>query len=264
MRNLLLLIVLQLPLIAWSQVVNIEKLREDMEASGFDAELTGTFGLTRNKAGQTLNFGGQLRLDWLQPKSQWYLFGGYNLTQFNNIDEPGSAPKNFTNNGFGHLRYNYQVNPIITWEAFSQVQYDEIQELQIRVLAGTGPRFQLLDQDSFRLYLGAIGMYEYEESFEQDISEMDSLAFHRDFRASIYLAGAVSITPWLNLRHITYYQPLLEDLGDYRISSETNFMVQISKNLNLTTMFKFVYDDAPPETVPNLMYRLSNGINITF
>lgn len=241
-----------------AQVVNTEKLRLNTEKA-WVGSLDLNFGLSRNKAGQTLSFGTQARTEWRRQNSRWMLLGGYNLTQFNNIDDPGSAPKNFTNRAFGHLRYNYLVNEWLTIEAFSQAQYDEIQEVDIRLLNGVGPRFQLIRTDSTQLYLGTLYMYEYEET-----SETEVIVYNKDHRLSAYLSGGFQPTSYLTIDLVTYFQPNLGDFSDYRISSETSLSVKIARYVSLKTYFQLVYDTNPPLTVPKTMYMLSNGLGIAF
>lgn len=263
MKTYFLLALLLLPALLSAQVVNTEKLRSASE-EGWLAEAGLDFGLTRNKAGQTLRLGSRLRLEYEEGNSRWMLLGAYNLTQFRDVEDPGSVPRNFANNAFAHLRYNYHVNDWLTWEAFTQYQYDEIQQIDARVLTGTGSRVKLLRTDSSQLFFGLLYMYEYEAStdvFEVPIEREESIML-TDHRLSTYLSGGFQITETFSINHVTYFQPNLEDFGDFRISSETSFSFKISKKLAFRTYFQLMYDERPPIPVPNTMYTLSNGLEI--
>jgi hypothetical protein len=265
MSKLYLLLLLALPLLSHAQVVNTEKLRSASD-DGWLAEAGFDFGLTRNKAGQTLRLGSRLRLEYEKDKSRWMLLGAYNLTQFRNVENPGSVPRNFANNAFGHLRYNYLANDWLTWEAFTQLQYDEIQQIDARLLTGTGPRVKLLRTDSSQLFFGLLYMYEHEESVNVfEIPEERTLdVVLNDHRLSTYLSGGFQITETFSINHVTYFQPNLEDFfGDFRISSETSLSFKISKKLAFRTYFQLMYDERPPIPVPNTMYTLSNGFELS-
>ncbi|MCG8329685.1 MAG: DUF481 domain-containing protein [Chitinophagales bacterium] len=247
-----------------SQVVNTEKLRLEDSHKALGGEAALTFGMARNKAGQTLSLGSRLRLELSKGNSRWMFLGAYNRTQFNKVDVPGSAPKNFTNNGFAHLRYNYRINDFITWEAFSQGQFDEIQQLDRRLLAGTGPRIRLLRTDSSHLYVGCLYMYENEVSYNEfeDFPREENLLY--DHRISTYFSGAYSLNNYFTINLVVYYQPKLTQWEDYRISSETSLSVQLSKTLSFNTYFQLIYDAKPPVPVPNTMYVLRNGLSVSF
>lgn len=263
MRISLLLPFLLLPTLLAAQVVNTEKLRSAGE-EGWLAEAGLDFGLTRNKAGQTLRLGSRLRLEYQKGNSRWMALGAYNLTQFRDVEDPGSVPRNFANNAFGHLRYNYFMNDWLTWEAFTQLQYDEIQQIDARLLTGAGPRVKLLRTDSSQLFFGLLYMYEHEEStdvFEQPEERAVDVVLN-DHRLSTYLSGGFQITKTFQINHVTYFQPNLSDFGDFRISSETSFSFKISNKLSFRTYFQLMYDEQPPIPVPNTMYTLSNGLEI--
>lgn len=265
MRKQYLLLLFLLPFIANAQVVNTEKLRADKE-QGWLAEAGFDFGLTRNKAGQTLGLGSRLRLEYQQSNSRWMLLGAYNLTQFTNVEDPGSVPRNFANNAFGHLRYNYFVNDWLTWEAFTQYQWDEIQQIDARILSGTGPRVKLLKTDSSQLFFGLLYMFEHEKSRDvfEDPEERTVHVTLNHNRLSTYLSGGFKITETFSINHVTYFQPNLEDFfGDFRISSETSLSFKISKKLAFRTYFQLMYDERPPIPVPNTMYTLSNGFELS-
>ncbi|MCO6492239.1 MAG: DUF481 domain-containing protein [Phaeodactylibacter sp.] len=263
MKRYLLLLFL-FPIVAHAQVVNTEKLRLDKDDKGFFGEAALDLGLARNRAGQTVRLGSSARLELLRGDHRWMLLGAYNLTQFNNVDEPGSAPKNFANNGFGHLRYNYRSRDWLTWEAFAQAQYDKIQQIDLRLLAGTGPRLRLIRSDSAQLYFGALYMFEHEESrneFEEPEPFTERLILD-DHRLSTYLSAGLQITSYLAVNHVTYYQPNLSNFSDFRISSETTLSVKLTGRLSLRTYFQLIYDTEPLVPVPNAMYVLNNGFSL--
>lgn len=251
----------------YSQVVNTEKLRLDNFEKSFVGDLDLSFGLSQNKAGQTLRFNGLTRFEILKSRTHWLLISGYGLTQFKKVDEPGTAPKTFSNNGFSHLRFGRKLSPFLVWEAFVQGQFDEVQEVEVRFLTGTGPRFKLLRTDTSHLYIGLLYMYEYEKnSIEITINEPDDfqfLDFERNHRLSTYISGAAAINGYLSINHVSYYQPKINDWSDFRISSETTIAIKLTNQVSLKTYFQLVYDREPPDTVPRTMFNLTNGLSVS-
>lgn len=248
------------PFLLPAQVVNTEKMRINRDESGITGEVNLSLGLIRNKAGQTLRVGSSTRLELLQKNSRWLMLGGYNISQSTKVDEPGASPKIFVNNGFGHLRYNLNINARITGEAFLQSQFNEVQEVRFRQLAGVGPRFSIVQKDSLQLFFGLLYMYEYEET-----SGEAEIVYNRDHRLSNYLSLGFQPTPYLSVNHVSYFQPNLRDFNnDFRISSETTLDIQLSAKLSLRTYFQLVYDEKPPIGVPRTMYSLTNGLSWLF
>ncbi len=250
-----------------AQVVNTENMRLSTDDQGWRGIVDVNFGITRNKAGQTLRFGGRARAEYLYSRSRWLVFGGYNITQFTNVDDPESVPKSFVNNRFAHLRYNRKISNLITWEAFTQTQHDEIQEIDQRILAGTGPRFRVVENDSVRLFLGALYMFEYEQSdefFTLQEMEFEKDATHRHHRLSAYVSFGWDVAGKFTVNHVTYFQPRPDMLKDFRITTETTLNFQLTSVLQFKTYFQMVYDARPPNTVPRNMYMISNGLSVNF
>ena len=267
MKRLPLFLLFFLPIITFAQVVNTEKMRLDKgDKNGFAGEANLNLSLARNRAGRTARLGIRARLELQRSSHRWMILGAYNLTQFKDADDPDSAPKNFTRNGFGHLRYNYYVNSWLTWEAFTQAQSDKVQQIDLRLLAGTGPRLKLVEKDSAQIYFGALYMFEHEESrneFEEPEAFTENLILD-DHRLSTYLSVGLRPASYLTINHVSYYQPNLSNFSDFRISSETSITVNITGKLSMKTYFQLIYDTAPLVPVPKVMYLLTNGFSLEF
>ena len=241
-----------------AQVVNTEKKRFLSQDKTWAGNVDFNFGLNRTKAGQTLilNTNGQIQLN--KNRNKWMFLAGYALTQFLDIDTPGAAPKNFNNAQFTHLRYNRVLSNRLTWEAFVQEQWDEVHEIDLRLLAGTGPRLQILRTDSSQLFFGALYMYEHENTSPEDFMEKN-----RHSRLSSYVSAGFTFSHFI-LNHITYYQPRLSQIEDYRINSETSISLQIHSHLTLRTSYTFIFDSRPPQTVRKTRYNLGSGVSFAF
>ena len=163
----------------------------------------------------------------------------------------------FVQDGFQHFRYNYHWKPCLTWEVFTQLQYNEKINLRLRGLLGTGPRFELLDRKKNKIYLGTLYVFEYNEEFLETTQKL----FSREHRLSAYLSYTLNPNPILSFSGTTYFQP---SVNDYRISTQQNLTIKIIKNIALSTSLGLSYDSSPPGEVINLIYQLANGIRWTF
>ncbi len=154
MRHLLIGLLCLGSLFSTAQVVNTEKLRSDRKEAGWSLEVDVNLSLTRNKAGRNLSLGSHVRAEYLRGKQKGLAFGRYNLGQFRNVYDSTALPSDWLSNCFIHLRCNCDLSPRWTLEAFAQAQYDEVQEIRIRLLSGVGPRGELVNHKRGTLYLG--------------------------------------------------------------------------------------------------------------
>lgn len=231
-----------------AQVVNIENKRMDNAKQGWQGVLNLDFDLEKNTT-SILQLENQNQVMYQKKKNKVLLLNDIGLIQAGN--------QNYLNKGYIHIRYNYRLSHLVTWEAFVQAQYNQIEKQQLRALAGTGPRFRIADNDTFHFYLGTLYMYEYEELTGE-------LQINRANRLSSYISIGYSINDHFWIDHITYYQPRLDYFGDFRIASETVFGFKIFKHLAFGVHFSLNYDTKPPPEVPDLIYSLKNSIGYKF
>lgn len=245
---LLLIAVLAAPEFVQGQVVNIEAKRLDADEPGWSGSLDFLLTLTKT-VNRVMQVEGKSQLQWQKKKHRVLLLNDWTLIRAEGAD--------LVNKGYSHLRYNYQWTPLVTWEAFTQGQFNQIQKQQFRALAGTGPRFRIVEQDSFGLYLGTLYMYEYEELAE-------NLGVGHFNRMSSYISVNYIATKVLAVDHITYYQPVLTNFSDFRISTESVLALALTKYVTFKVSFNLIYDSLPPPDVPNVSYELTNGIGFQF
>jgi len=205
--------------------------------------------------------------------------GGENLWMIiSNINFSKSGGESFANSGVQHLRYNRELNDQMAFETFVQGQYDKIFKIDFRGLAGAGARFKLtkpkIKNDSViensRIYFGTLLMYEYEKASELDISIIS-----KDFRSSNYLSFSLNPTSNFSVISTTYYQPRVDLLKDYRLSSVIDLTFGFASNdesedknfwnrLTFNMSFSYNYDAVPVTSVPKEQYSLANGLKYKF
>jgi putative salt-induced outer membrane protein YdiY len=118
----------------------------------------------------------------------------------------------------------------------------------------------LADNDKSKAFWGVAYMWEYNEIKDTNI-------IHRDHRLSTYLSFNWQPVDNLTLSGTSYYQPVLPDFGNARLSSLTTVQIKITDKLSFKTTFQITYDgqlkkDAPD--VPATTYSLINGLRWDF
>lgn len=246
---------------AFSQIVNIESLRMNAKDKKVSGIVDLDFAVRKNKAGQTVVIGTDVGAQWnMGAKNHLILLSGYHLTQFNDTDDPTAPSRNFNNQAFAHLRYNLDLSNTIALEAYSQAQWDEVQEIDIRSLNGLGVRFELLQNDTASFFFGLSYMLEYEETSERP----EAITTNEHQRLSTYVSGQLGLNPFLNFNYVLYFQPRPGELEDFRVSSNVGLSIRLTSKVNFNTSASLVYDSRPPITVPKTQYFLSNGIRMVF
>jgi hypothetical protein len=231
------------------QVLFIENMRLAAVDTGFsgNASLQANLIQNQNEIFQTSN--------QVQSQYVWkdhYILGitAFNLS-FVNKDR-------LLNDGYQHIRYNYNYSKVLAMEVFSQFQYNEFQSLRNRVLTGAGPRFTIVNNDSTntRLFLGLAYMAEYEEESKGKVN--------RAHRGNVYASFGFPISNKLVMDFTAYYQPDITWLGDYRLSIQLSAEIRVSNRLTFRLRHSLAHDSHPPDEVLTSFYNFSNGLRYRF
>lgn len=231
----------------FAQIVNIE----DKRASAQDSipwKVTSDLNFSWIKNTRNiLNLGGKLRVEYNHGKNSMLSLSAISYVI---IDD-----KKFVNSGFEHLRYNRVVKGRLIYEAFVQSQFNEQLLLNLRLLFGTGIRFQLNKKVNNPCFIGLSYMYEYDEENQGEV-------FHRDHRLSNYLALKTKISEQVQFYSTTYYQPLATNFKDYRLSTQNNLIFGLSQSLKLNLSFSLIFDSRAPVGAPKTTHQLKMGLRI--
>ncbi|MEL6865145.1 MAG: DUF481 domain-containing protein [Bacteroidota bacterium] len=248
-RHLLLLSFLMIAWHSQAQIVNIEDKRVSRkDTSGIFGRVVLGFNLIDN--GSDIISGNlSVRLDWLIKN---HLF--ITISELNLIKAEG---KDLVNDGFQHFRYNYHLTNRWTYEAFTQLQYNERLRVRLRGLLGTGIRYELIKREKNRAYYGLSYMFDYEE-------EKDPELFFRDHRISTYLSFFLQLRDNVKVSGTTYFQPAINDLNDRRLSTETSLIIDITKRLRLSTTFNLLNDSRPAKGIQKTIYNFRNSLRWIF
>lgn len=234
---------------SFAQIVNIESQRIQSDTTGWLGNI-GTSFLFEKNAVQVLNIGATAHVEYKSKKSL-YLF----LVNYNFLKGDGQT---LNNSFFYHLRYNYKLNNWLRWEVFTQLQQNRINGIELRFLAGTGPRFKVAGNKKVSLYAATAAMYEYEK--EQTVP----VVYHRELRSSSYVSLTYDPVKNAEIIGTVFYQPLYSNFGDYRLLNEISIKLKFVKHLSFNASWYYLFDSKPAATIPKLNYSISNGITYDF
>ncbi len=240
------------------QIVNIEQLRLENKNSGLYGSLSANVNIQRNTRNLlNLKLGGHLNK--VYDKNQLILKGELGFAQSGNIDRTIEDDIDFSNDGFLHLRYTQAVDTsrTVSWEYFTQIQYNKLTRIDSRLLVGSGPRFQLTKFDNALFHWGLILMYEREQIFEEDI-------LNSDVRVSSYFSFNLKPQSTVSFVSTTYVQPRIMSWSDYRLLTDNILQLGITDKLELQISIRLTYDREPPTGLPNLIYNMFNGLRYKF
>ncbi|GAB4379292.1 MAG: hypothetical protein Kow0075_09770 [Salibacteraceae bacterium] len=229
------------------QIVNVESRRPGSTDEGLHGNITLSLDFTRNTA-DLLRYGNRSTIAYKKLRHRWLLLTDLERVKAGNSD--------FVNGGFEHVRYTYALGESerFAFEAFQQAQFNSVQKINLRLLNGAGLRWNAIRSDSLKLSIGSLPMYEYEETTE---------GVQRNIRQSTYLLFFIALGG-VEFQTINYFQPKVNDLRDYRISSSSKFEFHLWKGLRFNTTFDLLYDTQVPEGIPSLVFALKNGVAIEF
>lgn len=241
-------------LIQWgsvkAQIVNIESQRKVSDTSKWSGNFNVGFQVIQNK-NFILMFNVKAHVQYNAKKHFFLTVGGF--------DFKSSNQKKLVDKGILHFRYNYKIKPFFAWEVFSQGQFNLLSHIEYRFLGGTGARFKLFKNDNYKFYLGTSVMFESEHL--RGDSQND---FNETVRSSSYFSFGIYPNKTFSLVSTTYFQPRLEQLSDFRISTDVVLSLKIFKNLSFTSNFSLWNDQTPAVGVRKTQYKWVNGLSYSF
>jgi hypothetical protein len=229
----------------FGQIVNIEQARIRTDTIGWTGHTDLNFQTIKYEE-VLYNVGLKGSAQWKNEKKLWLLLG--------DVSYAASTNEVFNNSGLIHLRYNRKLNSKVKWEAFSQLQYNQLLALNYRLLNGTGFRFSIVNKESTRLYTGTLLMQELENI--RGLYKNTS-----DFRLSNYVSMNLNKKQWAYSSTV-YFQPRLDFWKDYRVSGQHTVSTSLGHHLRLKFELSHFYDSNPPLNVPKSTVMTNVGLGI--
>ena len=216
-------------------IVNTEKFPGDEKEKfhlGIEFSIEGERGNTTVfELDGNFSVGCKLRNNWFR------LIGGNKLLSQKDVD--------LINYAFIQIRYNYFFSKRVRTFHFFQLQSNKALLLRRRRLAGSGLRFSIFRSDSFIFDIGTGLMYE-EEFLNEEFLQINEPSVTKLVRLANILVLKYQLNERLTFVNISYFQPGLKKLSDFRILAEVNFLIELTKNFELDLALKWRLDNDPP------------------
>lgn len=163
--------------------------------------------------------------------------------------------------GYAHARANFMRKKKLSYEVFSQVQYDQGRNLKERILGGGGCRYQIMDA-----LAAAIGVMQEKEVW-QELTDASQFREPDLTKFTSYITGQLRFSEQVTLLLTGYFQTgwdkSIEALRN-RVSGDLALNVRMGKRLELSVKSTFSYEDRPIIPISRSVYALSNGLNYRF
>lgn len=245
---LLVLCALCLQFDVFSQIVNIENRRIYEDTSGWSGSLDAGFSVTQNSS--NVLYSGNFR-----PRIQYKTRKNYFLL-ISDLTYAASNKTTYANSGMSHFRYARRIkNSAWKWEAYTQIQYNQLLNQRVRFLVGTGPRWKFIDTNNVRFFVGTSAFWEYEELTKDGV-------INDNMRWSNYLSWFIKTKGGFSFSATTYYQPRFDRIKDFRFSGQYSIAQQLTKRLDIRFEFNLFYDSYPPTDVRKTVFSSSTGFRV--
>ena len=232
----------------FAQIVNIENRRIYEDTSGWSGALDAGFAVTQNSP--DILYSGNLR-----PRVQ-YKTRKHHYLLITDLNYTASNKTTYANSGMAHFRYARRINDSRwKWEAYTQIQYNQLLNQRVRYLVGTGPRWKFIDTNNVRFFAGTSTFWESEELTEDGV-------INDNFRSSTYLSWFIRSKTGFSFSGTTYYQPRWDKFNDFRFSGQYSIAQAITKRLDMRIEFNIYYDSEPPLNVRKTGFSSSAGIHL--
>lgn len=249
---------------AQAQILNVEKSRLSGDSSNY---FVGNLGLAFNANNQSINDDGEtVTFIGLKSNSDLGYISKHHsyllLSQFNYTATSSNA---INSTGYGHFRINFMRDHRLSYETFSQLQYDQGRGMEVRWLGGGGIRYNFLQKEKIVMFLGIGGMYEEEVwDFPGESTGQRRIGI---WKSSNYVSSRVAFNEHVTLNAITYYQTGYDfdrDFFRHRVNADLNLNVQIGSAVAVTTTIFGAYENRPVVPISKFVYSISNGVILSF
>lgn len=235
-------------------IVNIESLRTGEPPQGYSGSANlGVNGQSGNT--DKLGITAGARLQWHGGAVTNFALVRYSYGETTGVQD--------TNKLFSHARHIRWLSDRTAYEGFLQAERNIFARLSFRGLGGGGVRLKLTEIPRIKsLYLGLGGFYS-QEKLEKRVGLTDG-GSEDIWRFNTYLNYVHQLNHSVRVLSTTYYQPAVDDFGDFRLLEEATLSVKMSNDLALNLSLDLSHDSRPPQTVKKTDVVYSTGIEYAF
>lgn len=246
------------------QILNVESARIKRDSTDFFIGSIGlSFSLYNRNAGKDKpnNFIG-LAVD----ADLAYFSRLHSYQTINYLNYTSARGEAIIRTGYSHFRINLMRKQKLSYELFTQYQYDLGRGMEHRWLGGGGLRYQIIQSGKGDLTAGVGAMYEVEE-WEHPGEEATGTITVRLLKSTNYISTRIKFNENVNLNSIAYFQTGYDNAISafrHRLSGDLNVNVHLTKKLILKTSFACTYENRPIVPITKFIYSITNGIQVNF
>ncbi|MGV1011654.1 MAG: DUF481 domain-containing protein [Flavobacterium sp.] len=250
MKKITLFIMLMIGKTTYAQLINIENQRIQSDSIRRVTILDLLYNYQNNNEEELSQINSSLTHQYKSKNlKNYFLILG-------NIDYSLANGDELSNSGLIHFRYNRKLNNKLRIEAFTQYQYNKILGIESRNLIGIGPRYKINKSKKTVFYIGSLLMQEFEKASDNT----KTISYQR---LSSYLSLSIkNKANTLEFASVVYYQPNINLLEDYRLSSQTSLAFNITSKLQFVNSINYGYDSYPPANISKKNIILTNGFKM--
>lgn len=168
-----------------------------------------------------------------------------------------------TDNAFAHLRHRTEITPVWGVEAFAQISRDPFARLSERTLLGGGVRWVMIEESKASAAYVGLGAFHEIERRTDVLGATDSPEIQL-WRANVYLVLKYQFNDQVRLINNTYYQPAINNAGNFRLLEQASLMIRLDDNLDLKLSLEYTFDSIPAQTVQQRDIYYSTGLTFSF
>jgi hypothetical protein len=151
-------------------------------------------------------------------------------------------------NHFGSLAFDLRPKDTLSPFLFVDAEHDRFKRVNLRVSGGAGAKVT---------FHGSSESDEASVSMALLLSHEDLIATQADptprsrtiGRASLRVRGRQDVQSGLRLHHTSYFQPLIDQMADYLLRSESGARVSLNRRLALSVVYEYNRTALPPAGV---------------
>ena len=262
-----LLLLLSSPICA--QILNVEKTRIKGDSANY---FLGNIGVDFNVNNRNLDDDGSASyfVSINATSDVGYLSRYHSFFLLSQFQYNATSQEAINSTGYGHLRSAFLRQQKLSYETFAQLQYDQGRGMVSRGLIGGGLRIRIYEQKRSNLYVGVGAMREREEwevPLNDNLEVTDQTVTINLWKSSNYLTTYVSLNSNVSFNAITYFQTGYDtDIGlfRHRVSLDANLLINITSRLAFRTTAGFTYENRPIVPIAQLVYSVTNGVQVSF
>jgi hypothetical protein len=146
-----------------------------------------------------------------------------------------------------HYRYVLKPQEFLAREFYLQYSRNDFTRLAFRNLAGLGLRLRSFDGEGLRVYTG-LGAFYSQEKLKNSAGTTDS-GTSEFTRVNLYVSLQYTVTKSLKLQSVTYFQPVVTDLVDYRLYQDLDLEILLGTGFSVSLSYLQRHDNLPPQGV---------------